>query len=76
MLLDCTWTNWIALGNCTPSCGSAYRIEIRSCIDLSTSQSCNGIYCGDGGIAVRNASCSTSPPCEGMYYLLFERIKT
>ncbi|CAF1451463.1 unnamed protein product, partial [Adineta ricciae] len=58
----CTWTNWVPLTNCTPSCGSAQRREIRSCIDFSTGLSCHSQLCG-GGNATRNISCTTSPPC-------------
>ncbi|CAF1669924.1 unnamed protein product, partial [Adineta ricciae] len=59
---QCTWTNWVPLTNCTPSCGSAQRREIRSCIDFSTGLSCHSQLCG-GGNATRNIACTTSPPC-------------
>ncbi|CAF3955011.1 unnamed protein product, partial [Adineta steineri] len=59
----CEWTSWLPFGNCTPSCGTAYRQTIRSCIDVISGQSCSSNDCG-GGSAIQNESCSTSPPCE------------
>ncbi|UJR30966.1 hypothetical protein I4U23_018478 [Adineta vaga] len=58
----CTWTNWVPLSNCTPSCGIAYRLEVRSCIDFTIGQSCHSDLCG-GGNAIQNTSCTYSPPC-------------
>ncbi|UJR30967.1 hypothetical protein I4U23_018479 [Adineta vaga] len=58
----CTWTNWVPLSNCTPSCGIAYRLEVRSCIDFTIGQSCHSDLCG-GGNAIQNTSCTYSPLC-------------
>ena len=70
LFIDCIWTDWIPVGNCTPSCGEAYRTETRTCYDTFTSSNCSAIECGNVS-AVRNELCVASPPCERMFASFF-----
>ncbi|CAF1580921.1 unnamed protein product, partial [Adineta ricciae] len=71
---NCVWTNWVAIGNCSPSCGVAYQQVVRACLDSFSGESCSSSDCG-GGNATQNELCRGSPPCETLTATLTSSIR-
>ncbi|CAF0869133.1 unnamed protein product [Adineta ricciae] len=71
---NCAWTNWVPIGNCSPSCGVAYQQVVRACVDSFSGQSCSSSDCG-GGNATQNQLCVGSPPCETITATLTSSIR-
>ncbi|CAF1395353.1 unnamed protein product [Rotaria sordida] len=59
----CMWTDRVIISPCSATCGEAFRLTSRSCVNSITGQNCSSLACGTES-AIQNESCSASPPCE------------